>query len=448
MASTNYGWTLPTPGDRYWYEEFVALINEIDAQVKSNQLTDYTQTVSTADVYTKGPWVDVRAYGAKGDGVTNDTVAIQAALTAAGDGKVLFPVGTYLCKDLNPPSYCVMEGIGKGSILKAVSAPTNGVIHIQNSNVMVRNLKVHGNNVGKGIYISSGGYSSRLARVFISHCSSDALHINNANDVKLDDCEFITCSGTQIVYLYDATQCFLSRCRLENSPVTYAIYADGSTAGYNTAETITVNNCWLDFAVTDPIVDTIRLCKVPARIVGNYFVVPTANASHANHINVVAGGGTSGHVRIIMNDFHRKGSSAKHITISSNAREVEMIMNRIDDPLNDISDSGTRTYFMGNLNWSTDDVLLTMANEVRWHKRGEASAAATLDLNSSGTFHTYALSANALDIDGDHIKISTSKTPSSSSDTGTQGNIAWDLNYVYVCTAANTWGRAALDFAF
>jgi hypothetical protein len=36
-------------------------------------------------------------------------------------------------------------------------------------------------------------------------------------------------------------------------------------------------------------------------------------------------------------------------------------------------------------------------------------------------------------------------TPSSASDTGTTGQVAVDTNYVYVCTATNTWKRAALS---
>lgn len=39
----------------------------------------------------------------------------------------------------------------------------------------------------------------------------------------------------------------------------------------------------------------------------------------------------------------------------------------------------------------------------------------------------------------------TTHTPSSASDTGTQGTIAWDANYIYVCTATNTWKRVAIS---
>lgn len=50
----------------------------------------------------------------------------------------------------------------------------------------------------------------------------------------------------------------------------------------------------------------------------------------------------------------------------------------------------------------------------------------------------------ALDIDSDVIRLRDSKTPSSASDTGNQGDIAWDSDYIYICTATNTWKRAAL----
>ena len=36
------------------------------------------------------------------------------------------------------------------------------------------------------------------------------------------------------------------------------------------------------------------------------------------------------------------------------------------------------------------------------------------------------------------------KTPSSASDTGTTGEIAWDADYIYVCIATDTWVRSPL----
>ncbi len=47
--------------------------------------------------------VEVTAHGAKGDGVTNDTAALQAAVeacAAAGGGEVVLPAGRYLCGSL------------------------------------------------------------------------------------------------------------------------------------------------------------------------------------------------------------------------------------------------------------------------------------------------------------------------------------------------------------
>lgn len=43
------------------------------------------------------------------------------------------------------------------------------------------------------------------------------------------------------------------------------------------------------------------------------------------------------------------------------------------------------------------------------------------------------------------INVATAKTPSSASDTGMTGDIAWDSNYVYVCVATNTWKRSAIS---
>jgi hypothetical protein len=53
------------------------------------------------------------------------------------------------------------------------------------------------------------------------------------------------------------------------------------------------------------------------------------------------------------------------------------------------------------------------------------------------------------EFDNNRVKINgdlqlTTKTPSSASDTGVTGTIAWDANYIYICTATNTWKRASI----
>jgi hypothetical protein len=50
-----------------------------------------------------------------------------------------------------------------------------------------------------------------------------------------------------------------------------------------------------------------------------------------------------------------------------------------------------------------------------------------------------------LQVNGDRVRIASAKTPASASATGTAGEICWDANYIYVCTATDTWKRSAIS---
>lgn len=50
-----------------------------------------------------------------------------------------------------------------------------------------------------------------------------------------------------------------------------------------------------------------------------------------------------------------------------------------------------------------------------------------------------------LDVNSDIIRLRTSKTPANASAAGNAGDICWDSNYIYICTATNTWKRSALS---
>ena len=49
-----------------------------------------------------------------------------------------------------------------------------------------------------------------------------------------------------------------------------------------------------------------------------------------------------------------------------------------------------------------------------------------------------------LQVNGDRVRIGTAKTPASATATGATGEICWDADYIYVCTATNTWKRTAI----
>jgi len=49
-----------------------------------------------------------------------------------------------------------------------------------------------------------------------------------------------------------------------------------------------------------------------------------------------------------------------------------------------------------------------------------------------------------VDLSSNTIRVRTAKTPASAAATGNAGDICWDTGYIYVCTATNTWKRAAI----
>ncbi|MDR0373051.1 MAG: right-handed parallel beta-helix repeat-containing protein [Nitrososphaerota archaeon] len=75
---------------------------------------------------------DVASFGAKGDGVTDDTKAINDAILAAetsGGGIVVFPKGIFKCMAVRPKSAVTLQGQGWGeSILKGFDDKSNNAI--------------------------------------------------------------------------------------------------------------------------------------------------------------------------------------------------------------------------------------------------------------------------------------------------------------------------------
>lgn len=88
--------------------------------------------------------VSVKDFGAVGDGSTNDTAAIQAAVdavSAAGGGTVYFPPGTYFCSTTVAGKANVnLVGTGWDSVLKGVGVNSGAVRYLDDE---CKNVHIH-----------------------------------------------------------------------------------------------------------------------------------------------------------------------------------------------------------------------------------------------------------------------------------------------------------------
>lgn len=95
-------------------------------------------------------FTNVMEHGAVGDGSTDDSVAIQAAIDAvntAGGGVVYVPEGIYVCQSIELTSNVRLVGSGAGSILRHKSAATAYMVQITSgsTDAGLENLVIDGN---------------------------------------------------------------------------------------------------------------------------------------------------------------------------------------------------------------------------------------------------------------------------------------------------------------
>lgn len=189
---------------------------------------------------TRGLWVDtgtswaslngrtaiVTEFGAKGDGVTDDTDAIQAALDAVNDlggGRVYFPAGIYVVTQVLVGSNTWLEGAGAGAaIIKSLSSSAiNGMVTNKDTTAGNVALKVTGLHFVRSVVTHANENCcvlfTRCAGVLVQHCwfdvatDPDAAFLPGANnrgcwlracndvwvlDNQLTDCEAVAIAVT------------------------------------------------------------------------------------------------------------------------------------------------------------------------------------------------------------------------------------------------------------
>ncbi|HET8574880.1 MAG TPA: glycosyl hydrolase family 28-related protein [Candidatus Paceibacterota bacterium] len=134
---------------------------------------EITGTVTADDLITKGPWVDVRAFGAKGDGTTDDTAAFNAAIASLGTagGTIYVPNGEWAVNLVITQDNIHILGESSGEYNtpnKLVPYDTSKpVIQVGNDTGLVVNFRLENigmegsgpNGTGStGLYLAGGAY--------------------------------------------------------------------------------------------------------------------------------------------------------------------------------------------------------------------------------------------------------------------------------------------------
>jgi hypothetical protein len=181
--------------------------------------------------------ISVKDFGAVGDGVADDTAAIQAAINA--HEMVFFPAGTYYCDGVTLQSNRVLFGEGAASVIfQPGNASLQGLLYANSGsastyveNITIRDLKVLGDVVnagffefrhliamngvkncliercfvegflGDGIYIGSGnvgGQERHNVNVTIRDCYIDGINKDNRNGISVIDGDGVTIENNYI----------------------------------------------------------------------------------------------------------------------------------------------------------------------------------------------------------------------------------------------------------
>ncbi|MHB9024250.1 MAG: right-handed parallel beta-helix repeat-containing protein [Armatimonadota bacterium] len=160
-----------------------------------------------------GKPLDVMQFGAKGDGLTDDTAAIQAALDAAAPirGTVFIPDGIYLCAALRMPPHTGLVGnatwgyrSGGGSVLRLSDPAAECLIDITGAvGATVNGLSLDGMELGgkvHGIYMGPlenkpEEDTPRIERCHISRFTGNGVHLDPVWCFSIRGCEIIFNKG-------------------------------------------------------------------------------------------------------------------------------------------------------------------------------------------------------------------------------------------------------------
>jgi Pectate lyase superfamily protein len=215
------------------------------------------------------PTISVKNFGATGDGTTDDTAAINAAINACTSAvfpfngcKLYFPPGIYITTGLSLQSYVHLTGDGWAtSVIKLKPRTTADVVTIPAGtfNISIIGITIDGNSSNRGeghcltvaaTPVSPGPHNmankqtapvsafkfASIEQDMFSNCARDGMHIEAFNYALFVDNIYVFNSGTYGIY--DAgTDSIFSNFAIERSG-TAGLYVPGANNKYTSGKVI------------------------------------------------------------------------------------------------------------------------------------------------------------------------------------------------------------------
>lgn len=337
-----------------WDDELNTMIDRLDEQVAN---------------------VKAPAFGAKGDGVTDDQAAIQAAIDS-GAGVVFFPAGNYFLgsgKTLTLRANQVIQGVGKqktnitASNAYVFTTPATGSLDRVFINDLTAALRA-GSTTGGALKVVSDSYHSgwlvsRCTFVGVSGCSDSVVHVDGWIGSDFAFCDFLSGGGHQLAVTsagFVSNIYTVHRCRAQtyNTPdlTSYAgFYFEGSSPEVTACVTESIKGYGIWFKDV-----------TYGRVEGHWF-----EDNYNHNVRIDDGSG----ITLIHNKFHYNDAAgdaaARHIKVTTsnvNSRNFHQIIgNTFQDGSNsgiavDLDANTTHCVVMFNRGIRSDTASLTWGN--------------------------------------------------------------------------------------
>lgn len=445
--------------------------------------------------------INVKDYGAIGDGIADDRFAILAALNAAkasGGGTVFFPTGSYkITSVINlDPSYANITLQGSGMSASKVICDFDGITFnftspdessVLYTGLLVQNMTFdcdgHANTIFKiknrvnikfswvqfldgeyAIFTPNDGAANSVNSMVIEHCRIIGHKYgiwfgNYANVCSIVDTQIITTSWSVVVY---------STVNVSLRSVTFnGVYTDSNSGALWLGGCITflVDDCAFEgnatygahVVVANTEIDGTTATRLTTKngLIRLSHHVSAGGTNYGIQLNNVSGviveasqagsGMALALVRaqtgtnrcMFINCTANSGNIVSYQT-SSDANNNLSITNNIFSRIKVSEGSPSLpAYTFGEQN--TDGMYSRDPTSIGFALEGEERGYISTNGWNGGVGIDQASTGHF-----SNLYIDNSATPATSSSTGTAGRIVWDSNYIYICIASDTWKRVAI----